>query len=221
MPHAACGVLTEATSMRKLTRALAFISVLSLSCHEVLSPTAPVRPSELQDYAVFDAVLDGLFQDDGKKALPRYVLGDSTQVGTSAYEPSGEAYLRSQFGPSLAPILDATIADYTIRSKARVPLDASAFRARGRIDLLNRTIADSFRTVPPSPRSYWSAFYARYPGSKGYISFSLPGYDASRTHALLSYGHGCGGLCGDWGFVLLERRGNTWVILRRVVTGVS
>jgi len=103
--------------MRELARALALISVLSLACREAQNPVAPASPAESPDYAVYDAVLDGLFQNDvGAVAPPRYVLFDSTMT-------------------------------------------------------------------------------------------------AER--------HGCGGLCGDWGFVLLERRSSGWVILRRVITAVS
>jgi hypothetical protein len=56
--------------MRELTRALALISVLSFACREAQNPVAPASPAESPDYAVYDAVLDGLFQSDAGAAAP-------------------------------------------------------------------------------------------------------------------------------------------------------
>jgi len=209
--------------MRTFTSALALLSVLSLGCREAQNPVAPASPAASPDYAVYDAVLDGLFPNDGTSgAPPLFVLSDSTVLGTNVTESSTDTHLRRQLGPALTPLFDATRPGYTIRSSVRVPLEARAFHAHGQIELLSRLAADSLSgTGIPNPGRFWNAFYARYPRSNGYISFSRPGYDATGSHALLSYGHGCGGLCGDWGFILLERREGRWVILRRVVTAVS
>jgi hypothetical protein len=122
----------------------------------------------------------------------------------------------------LAPVVAASQADYLERGRTRVGLDARAFNAGGRVELVsNVTLAELSRGSAANPNTFWRAFYARFPGSVGLLSFSRPGYDATRTHALLYYGHGCGGLCGDGGYVLLERRDGKWMILRRVVTWMS
>jgi hypothetical protein len=209
--------------MRFVTIEAVVFSVLSLGCREAWNPIAPASPAESPDYAVYDAVLDGLFGNETSgQPLPRYVLSDSTMIGPVLDENNVRTFLQRQFGPLLTPLFDATSAEYTSQSSIRVPLDARAFHPHGAIELVSRGTLDALTaTGAPNPSAYWHAFYGRYPGSKGHIQFSRPGYDASGTHALLAYAHLCGGLCGDWGFVLLERRGDRWVILRRILTGVA
>jgi hypothetical protein len=177
-------------------------------------------PEVSPDYAVYDAVLEALFVAEAPAGTsPRHVIDDSTSLGERTdFE---HEFFRREFG-AFFPIVQATKADYALRSSVRLPLDERAFRVRGRVELVSRqTLASLDPSTDRNPNSYWRAFYARFPGSHGSINFSRPGYDADRTHALLSYRHGCGGRCGDWGIVLLERRGDTWVVLRRVLTMMS
>jgi hypothetical protein len=68
-----------------------------------------------------------------------------------------------------------------------------------------------------NPGDYWKAFYDRYPGARGIIEFKKVAIDPTGKFALLDYGHGCGYLCGDYGYVLLENRGGKWIILQRIV----
>jgi hypothetical protein len=144
------------------------------------------------------------------------VIMDSTSLGDPVQIE--HEYFRREFG-TFFPLVEAAKADYALRSSVRVPLDVRAFRVRGRVELISgHALATLDQSADRSPDTYWRAFYARFSGSRGSVSFSRPGYDAAGTHALLSYGHGCGGRCGDWGVILLERRGDTWVVLRRVLT---
>ena len=207
--------------MRIPIATLAALSILSFcGCHEEQNPVAPLRPTASPDYTVYDGVLLGLFDNATSSGQPaRYVLQDSTRDDIGQ---SGEAYVRRALAAHLGLSLDAVLSDYFAKNSGRIALDVAAFHVAPRIELLRQPPANSSaRAAPRNPGEFWSDFYTRYPGSRGYISFSRPGYDASRTHALVSYGHGCGGLCGDWGFILLERRGEQWVVLRRVLTAAS
>ena len=210
--------------MRLSITALAVLSVVSLcGCHEAQTLVGPLSPTTSPDYAVYDGVLLGLFDNRTSTGEPtRYVLIDSTMRGGDVIDvtaPSGTSYLRRALAPEFGTSTDEVLSDYIAKSTPRIPLDVAAFHVAPRIELLRQLPANSSAgAAPRNPGTFWSDFYARYPGSRGYISFSRPGYDSSRTHALVSYGHTCGGLCGDWGFVLLERRGEQWVVLRRVLT---
>jgi hypothetical protein len=215
----AMAMLERRNSMRFIAVVLA--GACMTGCTGVREPTtltAPDTPAQSPDYAVYDAVLEALFVADAPAGTsPLHVIIDSTSPGA----PVGPESFRREFG-AFFPIVETITPDYALRSKVRVPLDARAFRARGRIELVSgQTLASLDRSPTRNPDSFWRAFYTRFPGSHGSIDFSRPGYDSSGTHALLSYGHGCGGLCGDWGIILLERRGDTWVVLRRVITAMS
>ena len=205
----------------RLIASIALANACLLGCtgvRESTTPTAPAAPMESRDYAVYDAVLEALFVAGAPAgASPRFVLADSTTRGVGIEHE----YFQREFG-AYFPLVEALKADYSARSGERVPLDARSFRVRGRVEVISgQTLATLDQGADGNPDTYWRAFYTRFPGSHGHITFSRPGYDAAGTHALLSYGHGCGGLCGDWGVILLERRGDTWVMLRRVVTRMS
>ncbi len=199
---------------------LVFVA-LTMSCAGAREPMAPTGPEDSPDYAVYDAVLDGLFPPTASNAVPpRFVIIDST--ATWGAEIVGSEYVAKQFGTLLAPHLLAAREDFVRRSGIAVPLHAESFRARGRIEVVSRAdlaAITSRDTTLHEP--YWGPFYARFPGVRGIISFSQPGYDSTRTHALLFYSHGCGMLCADQGYVLIERRAEGWVVMRRVVTLVS
>jgi hypothetical protein len=208
-----------------MTARITLVSVCLLACTGVREPTAPgppATPAESPDYAVYDAVLDGLasaYVPSGEQ--PYYVVIDATVIGRQDTAFLSAPSHERSFGPLLAPHVAATLADYLERGQSRARLDAHAFKARGRVELVTPEALAALVTSPAGPNEYWRAFYARFPGSTGSISFSRPGYDATRNHALLHYGHRCGGRCGDGGYVLLERRDDKWVVLRRVVTWMS
>ncbi|HEX2712963.1 MAG TPA: hypothetical protein VHM88_12255 [Candidatus Acidoferrales bacterium] len=56
----------------------------------------------------------------------------------------------------------------------------------------------------------WSAFYARYPRSRGYIQVSAVGFNSDKTTAIVYVGHSCGGLCGGGTYHLLEKIDGKW-----------
>ncbi|HZZ40878.1 MAG TPA: hypothetical protein VFE06_17205 [Acidobacteriaceae bacterium] len=50
----------------------------------------------------------------------------------------------------------------------------------------------------------------RYKGIKHVRFLGLPGFDANRTHALVSVIRNCGGFCGSGGIFEVEKTGGTW-----------
>jgi len=53
-------------------------------------------------------------------------------------------------------------------------------------------------------------FYKRYPDSGGYLVMSPVGFNQDKTQAIVYTGSTCGGLCGRWGFHLLEKVDGKW-----------
>jgi len=64
---------------------------------------------------------------------------------------------------------------------------------------------------------FWDSFESRYPGSGGYITFSAVGFNNDKTLAVVYTGSSCGGLCGRWGFHVLEKINGQW----KEVAGVT
>ena len=66
-------------------------------------------------------------------------------------------------------------------------------------------------------QGFWDSFNGRYPGSGGYITLSAVGFNKEKTLAVVYTGSSCGGLCGSWGFHLLEKVNGVW----KAVAGVT
>jgi len=60
----------------------------------------------------------------------------------------------------------------------------------------------------------WRAFERRHTLAPGVISVSRIGFDRSASQALLYVSFICGSLCGSDSFVLLERDGATWRVVK-------
>jgi hypothetical protein len=68
------------------------------------------------------------------------------------------------------------------------------------------TVRQVFRQLPGG----WDNFYKRYPDSGGYLTLSPVGFNKDKTQAIVHTGSSCGGLCGRWGFHLLEKVQGKW-----------
>ena len=67
-----------------------------------------------------------------------------------------------------------------------------------------------------NPEVFWPEFYARFPGSAGYVLMSAPAFDESRQAAwvLMEHSHLAG---GQRLLLFLKRNASAWEIARRVV----
>ncbi|MEO8193733.1 MAG: hypothetical protein ABI681_07770 [Gemmatimonadales bacterium] len=194
-------------------------TIAAAACRAATSSSISAEPEPELDYTVYSATLDGLFgqpmpSDSGRRA--RFVVRDSTLAGGLATAGLKTEYIRRQFG-NRAKAFEGTTESFLARNQSRVALSATLFTARGSVETA------SSRELPPpnDPDGYWRAYYERFPRARGLIGLSRPGYDKARRHALVYYSMGCGGLCGEGGYVLLERREGKWLVLKRVVTMMS
>ena len=64
----------------------------------------------------------------------------------------------------------------------------------------------------------WSSYYLKYDNSEGFLRFTLPGYNTSKTMAFLEYGKYCGRTCGTAYLVVLNFTQNEWHIIERYTT---
>ncbi len=70
-------------------------------------------------------------------------------------------------------------------------------------------------------RGGWDAFYARFPGSRGFMEISIPVFSADARYALTYVEHGCGGKCGTGRLVYLKSQNTEWRILNDQLIWVS
>ena len=84
-------------------------------------------------------------------------------------------------------------------------------------------LADSAQLEPIFKRGGgdWLAFYKRFPGSPGIMTFSRVGFSEDGTRALFYLSNHCGGLCGTGMYVVMEKRNGTWAIEREIEMWIS
>jgi hypothetical protein len=186
-------------------------------CGQLTEPATVPGPQEDPRYAIYSVILDSLFlQARGSGRTPaQFVVIDST----AGKAPDFDNWVRAEFVKTHPAEFGAVVEIFAKAEPSRVHLEQSRFSAAAPVTLVSRQQLSAAGLQ--NPRDYWDAFYARYPGARGRIFFGSPSIDATGTYALVWYGHGCGGLCGDYGYVLLESRRGRWIILKRVITVVS
>jgi hypothetical protein len=67
----------------------------------------------------------------------------------------------------------------------------------------------------------WTAFYKRFPGSPGAVTFSRVGFNADGTQALFFATNHCGGLCGGGAYVVMQKHDGHWTIEKAIETWMS
>ena len=68
---------------------------------------------------------------------------------------------------------------------------------------------------------FWPAYYKRFPGSQGLLTFSGVGFNADGTQAFFYFGNICEGLCGVGDYVIMEKRDGRWAIQKEINMWVS
>jgi len=84
-------------------------------------------------------------------------------------------------------------------------------------------LADSAQLEPIFKRGGgdWFAFYKRFPGSPGIMTFSRVGFSEDGTQALFYLSNHCGGLCGTGMYVVMEKRNGSWAIEKEIEMWIS
>lgn len=67
----------------------------------------------------------------------------------------------------------------------------------------------------------WKRLYESFPGAKGWMTLSLPGYSPDGAIALVYVARYCGSLCGGGSYVYLRRTDGGWKVLFSFPTWVS
>lgn len=103
------------------------------------------------------------------------------------------------------------LADYDQHCHDVIQLDQDRFRAELPVRLLNADDRRSFMKDPIRPP-------AEFADGAGLHRFSEVFFNANHTLVLVEEGMWCGTLCGNWTWVVLERREGRWAMLSWVQT---
>ena len=120
---------------------------------------------------------------------------------------------------------DEVLADFDARCHERYKLDGARFHQAVPVHLLDdaaqkrywggvsgfRPPANNIMQAPPTPDEF--------KGAAGLHSFSGVYFNHAHSLAAVSFGMGCGSLCGNWTWVALEKKSDgTWQRLRWVTS---
>lgn len=165
---------------------------------------------EAERYAAYSAVLTAMFVHDSTKLL---VIEDKTADDFTAKDEKHWDYIKK----GLEPLSQITIDDFTAKNAQPTTIE-SKFTLTTKVTLVSKSEVDK---LFGQGGGWWKAFYEKYPGSSGLITFSNVGFNGDGTQALLYVGYSCGGLCGSGHYVLLAKNNGAWKIEKSVMTWIS
>jgi hypothetical protein len=67
----------------------------------------------------------------------------------------------------------------------------------------------------------WIEYYKRYPGAQGYMRLSRVGFSPDGKQALFYSSNWCGGHCASGSYVIMEKRGAGWKVIKEVFIWMS
>ncbi|GAA3756459.1 hypothetical protein GCM10022270_13860 [Terriglobus aquaticus] len=114
---------------------------------------------------------------------------------------------------------DEVLADFDRRCHERYQLDAAQIHTRLPVHLLDQDAqrrysakvsgfmppANNVMQAPPTPHEF--------KGAAGMHSFTAVYFNQAHTLAMTQFGMYCGGLCGNWTWVVLQRASTGWTVL--------
>ena len=121
-------------------------------------------------------------------------------------------FLRKQV-PSLQL---ATIDNFREANKWQVPL-----QQRFSLPLPYQLVAEGTIGSIIHEISDWPHYYKQYPGAQGFLTLSRIGFSPGGEQAMFYVTNYCGGKCATGSFVVAQKQGEKWKIVREIVYWVS
>ncbi len=164
-----------------------------------------------EDFAVYAAAFRFEFKVDTLEGLV------VSQISHNMGGGGQNEYLKEQFKDLASTQL---LKDFIAKNQAEQSLDA-IFKGHPEITLLSQEeLSQIFASSTGLPGG-WKEFHTRYPKAGGTISVSMIGYDPSHTQALLMVGMQSAPLAGYGEFLLMEKVGGSWQVIKNVMAWIS
>lgn len=170
---------------------------LVLSLTSSIAQDVSEKPYEINDaYEIYSVLLPGAVPYGFRKG-PLVIQQETVSNLPSFYYGCLDLKAQSKFEDALDDFFHVT---------KRVWLLQRNFRIEQPYELVS---LDTFFQVHRKEEG-WKNFFERYPCSGGLIEMSPVGFNKTKTQAVVYTGHGCGLLCGFWGFHLFEKVDGKW-----------
>jgi hypothetical protein len=193
------------------------------------TPTPPLKPVPMpQDrvadsYEIYSQLLPGNQIEWGNVPRSFWLLEDTTKA-VSPDSPCATGGMMNPHKAIQAPQerqaeFAEVLADFDAHCHDRYQLEASKLRVELPVRLLDEEARKRYTShvsgfvpprnnimqAPPTPDEF--------KGAAGMHSFTTVFFNRTRTLAITQIGMYCGGLCGNWRWVVLERTNGQWHIL--------
>ena len=179
------------------------------------------------EYKVFSAFISQSFvgaagEDRVGKPISQIVIVNRTesdkddldeQLDPGDMPPGGvERFLRKQ-----APSLRAETISNFHQANAQQPQLLPQFDLPLQYQLLSaERIGSILKDV-----SSWIDYYKQYPGAQGYLALSRVGFSSDEKQALFYASNRCGGKCATGSYVVMEKHGSVWKVVKEVFMWMS
>jgi len=210
------------------------IACATAGAQEIAPGSAQLKPLPMpQDriaasYEIYSQLLPGDEIEWGKVPRKFWLLQDATTEAVPRDSACATGGMMNPHAAIRAPEarhadLAEALADFDSHCHDRYLLDASKFHLELPVRLLDEAAQERFGShvagymppknnimqAPPTPDEF--------KGAAGLHSFTAVYFNRAHTLAITEIGMYCGGLCGNWRWVVLEHRDHHWRVLPWVV----
>jgi hypothetical protein len=154
----------------------------------------------------------------GEKITPKAHIGLNQLVISDTTDSDDAHLLRGDNGLPIPWEKEAE----SLRKKASL-LQQPAFLRRSLHPSMDYQLVSSAQLEPIFCYhcGFWPAYYKKFPGSQGLLTFSRIGFSVDGTQAFFYYSNRCEGLCGTGEYVIMERHDGHWAIQQEIEMWVS
>jgi len=175
------------------------------------------------EYEIFSAFIEKSFV--GKAGAERVdfpvsqiIIADRTAFDeTEIVEEMSWKQVRQFLRKEVPSLKSATIDDFRQTNQSQ-----AALQQQFSLPLPYQLVAEStFESIFHDDSGWWPQFYVHYPGAQGFLTLSRVGFSSDGQQAMFYVANHCGGKCGSWSFVVAQKHGPKWSIVKEVVYGAA
>ncbi len=196
--------------------------------NQAQSPPGPNADVTDSEYQVLSAYINNTFigsKGDGRIGahVARIVVANKTHSDLDDHHIEDEngkqipwsktrRYLRKQ-----SPVLQAL----TLNSFRDANAHPAPLRPRFQLSLPYELVDKGETDAIFQNNGWWTDYYKKYPDSQGFLVVSRIGFSADGKQAMLYSANRCGGKCGAGTYVVMEKVGGGWRVVKEILTWVS
>ena len=184
-----------------------------------LKPVPMPQDRAADSYAIYSRLLDDPVVEGKEWERSYWLVEETTTAGERPDKPCvpGAQSEMIDVNPHRAikapenreADFEALLKDFDLRCHERLTLKASEFHTMLPVHIADDATKDRYMTGNRGE----DPLKMEFKGTAGIHSFSEVYFNPERTLAMLYQGIYCGGLCGNWKWVVLERKEGKWMPL--------